>query len=73
MTLTRRMIGKPESYLGRKIVIRHMGPDLLCYVNDVELGGFYTDAKAARDAGIRHVDAEVKAQKEREARERKHG
>jgi hypothetical protein len=66
----RRQVGKPELYHGRKLIARYMGPDLLAYVNDVELGGFYTDVEAARAAGRRHVDAEIKEEAKRSGKEK---
>jgi len=55
--IVRRQVGVTEQYHGRALVARFMGPDLLAYVDDVELGGFYTDVEAARAAGRRYVDA----------------
>ena len=54
--LTRKQIGKALSYKGHKIVVRHLGPDLLCYVDNVELNAFYETTENARNAGKRYVD-----------------
>lgn len=67
MTIVRKLISS-ESYQGRRLSARHMGPDLLAYVDDMELSGFYVDASSAIAAGKRHVDAELKAAKEGRAR-----
>jgi len=67
MTLTRKLI-RSESYQGRKIEARYMGPDLVCYVDGTELGGFYIDAQAAIEGGQRFIDADIKAQRERAAK-----
>ena len=56
----RPVVGDPFEYKGRTIVIRHLGPDLLCEVDGSELGGFYRGAEAARAAGIRHVEHLIK-------------
>jgi len=61
MALERKVIGDPISYLGSQIVARFVGPDLLSEVDGTELGGFYMDLEAARAAGKRHIDAQIKA------------
>ena len=70
MSITRKVVGDPERYHGRTITARYMGPDLLGYVNDVELGGFFLDLEAVRAAGRRYVDAEIKAEEERQSKVR---
>lgn len=65
MTFERRLVVKPEQYRGRTITARYMGPDLLAYVDEIELGGFYMTAEAAREAGRRYVDAEIDAEEKR--------
>lgn len=66
MAIERKVVGEPAQYQGRTITARHMGPDLLGYVDDVELSGFYLDVEAVRAAGRRYVDAELKAEDERQ-------
>jgi hypothetical protein len=63
--IERKQVGKPVMYEGRKIIVRYMGPDLLTYVDDIELGGFYLNSEAAIGAGKRHIDAEIKAEQKR--------
>lgn len=65
--LHRRVIST-DVYEGSRIESRYMGPDLLAYVEGVELAGFYIDAGAARRACARYVDAKLKD--DREAREK---
>ena len=65
MTIQRKLV-RSETYEGRTLEARHMGPDLLGFVNGVELSGFFVDARAAIDGGKRFVDAEIKAQRERD-------
>lgn len=67
MAIERKVVGEPVQYQGRTITARYMGPDLLGYVDDMELSGFFLDLAAVRAAGQRHVDAEIKAEQEREA------
>jgi len=38
-----------------------MGPDLLAYVDGVEMPGFYLSVEAAHAGGKRYVDAQLKA------------
>ena len=66
MPFERKLVGEPAKDRGRTLTARYMGPDLLAYVDDLELAGFYLDAEAAHQAGMRHVDAEEKAKAERE-------
>lgn len=65
MAIERKKVGKTERYKGSDIEVRFMGPDLLAYVDGMELPNFYLDAEAARAAGRRYVDEE---QKERKAK-----
>jgi hypothetical protein len=58
--LVRPLIGAPVIYHGRKIEVRHMGPDLLCEVDGVDMNAFYLDAPAAVAGGKRYVDAVLK-------------
>jgi len=62
--LERKQVGPTETYHGRKLTARYMGPDVLGYVDDMELSGFFLDVEAAHAAGRRHVDAEIKAAEE---------
>ena len=68
MSIERKQVGPTEVYFGRELRARYMGPDLLGFVNDVELNGFYLTAEDARAAGRRQVDAEIKAQAEAKAK-----
>jgi hypothetical protein len=63
--LKRRQVGDAERYHGRRLHAAHMGPDLLSYVDDVELGGFYLNVEAALAAGRRYVDGQIKEEKSR--------
>ncbi len=65
--IVRKLI-RGESYQGRTIEARWMGPDLLCFVNGAELGSFYVDAQAAIEGGQRFVDAEIKAEQDKAAK-----
>lgn len=65
MPVERQQVGQTESYKGRKIVARLAGPDLLAYVDGIELSGFYLNTAAVSRAGRRHVDAEIKAEEEK--------
>lgn len=62
--IEREIIGEAEEYHGRVLTARFMGPDLLGYVDGIELGGFYRNRTAAINAGKRYVDAEMKAKGE---------
>lgn len=64
MSLTRKLIAE-TIYQNHRIEARYMGPDLLAYVNDIELANFYVNTQAAFEAGRRHVDYELKAAKEK--------
>lgn len=61
MSVERRKVGKTERYGGSQIEVRFMGPDLLAYVDGVELSNFYLTPEAARAAGRRYVDDQKKA------------
>lgn len=63
MPLKRQMVGQPENYQGRTITVRLMGPDLLGYVDDIELSGFFWTAEAARVAARKYIDDEQRASK----------
>lgn len=69
MSKIKRKLIRSESYQGRTIEARWMGPDLLCFVQGVELGSFYIDAQAAIEGGQRYIDADIKAAQERAAKE----
>jgi len=58
--IQRPTIGEPVEYRGKKIEVRHMGPDLLAYVDGEELPNFYVDADSARAAGRRYIDQILK-------------
>jgi hypothetical protein len=65
VALIRKQVGDAERYQGRRLVARHMGPDLLAYVNDVELASFYINVESAIAAGRRYVDDEIKEETKR--------
>jgi hypothetical protein len=69
MSKIKRKLIRSEAYQGRTIEARWMGPDLLCFVQGVELGSFYIDAQAAIEGGQRYIDADIKAAQERAAKE----
>lgn len=63
--IERKLIGEPEQYHGRTITVRRMGPDLLAYVDDVELPNFYLTAEAARIGGRKYIDQRRKEDEKR--------
>jgi hypothetical protein len=69
MSKIKRKLIRSEIYQGRTLEARWMGPDLLCFVQGVELGSFYIDAQAAIEGGQRYIDADIKAAQERAAKE----
>lgn len=71
MTMRRRQVGDTLEYAGRKIRALHLGPDLLCVVNDVELPNFYLNVEAAHRGGRSYVDDENEAAAARLAKESK--
>lgn len=62
--IERRLIGEPEQYRGATIEARRMGPDLLAYVDGVELPNFYLNTEAVRVAGRKYVDQRLKEESE---------
>ena len=68
MPLNRKIVGT-EKYEGANIVVRFLGPDLLCEVDGVELGGFYSDVEAAKRSGRKYVDDIHKAIREAKQRD----
>lgn len=68
MAVKREVVGDPYMYRGRLVSARYMGPDLLAFVNDVELPHFYDGLEAVRSAGRRWIDAEEKDRKEARAK-----
>jgi hypothetical protein len=68
MGLKRKLI-RQETYQGRVLEAVYMGPDLLAFVNGVELASFYIDTEAALAAGRRYADEEEKAKAKRAASE----
>lgn len=58
--LKRRQVGDAERYHGRRLSAHFLGPDLLGYVDDIELSGFYLNVEAALAAGRRYVDDQIK-------------
>jgi len=61
MAIERQIVGKSE-YRGSEITVRHMGPDLLGYVDGVELSGFFINTAAAIAGGERYIDQQIKEQ-----------
>jgi len=70
MSLIRKQVGAAEAYRGSKLTAHYMGPDLLAYVDGVEMPGFYLSVEAAIAGGRRYVEAQLKAEAEAKARER---
>jgi hypothetical protein len=66
MALERKLV-KKEEFHGRRLEARHMGPDLLGYVDGVELSGFFIDVEAALSGGRRFVEEEEKEAAKRAA------
>lgn len=60
MAIERKKVGKTERYEGSDIDVRFMGPDLLAIVDGVELPNFYLTPEAARAAGRRYVDEQLR-------------
>lgn len=54
--VNRKQIGDTMEYGGHRIVARHLGPDLLCEVDGVELPNFYENVNAVRIAGEKYID-----------------
>lgn len=63
--IPRRQVGDAERYQGRRLTAHYMGPDLLAYVDGVDLAAFYLTVEAAMEAGRRYVDDQVKEEKKR--------
>jgi len=61
MSLIRKQVGAAEAYRGSKLTAHYMGPDLLAYVDGVEMPSFYLSVEAAHAGGKRYVDAQLKA------------
>ena len=55
MKIDRPMVNE-ETYRGRRIVTSFMGPDLLCHVDDMQIGDYWIDARSALAGGRRYVD-----------------
>lgn len=64
--MLKRTLIRSEKYEDRTLEVRHMGPDVLGFVNGIELSGFFIDVSAAIAGGQRYVDAEIKVQRERD-------
>ena len=64
MSFVRPLIGEPVKHKGRTIEVRHMGPDLLCEVDGVDLGAFYLNSEAAVAGGRRYIDLIVRTEQE---------
>jgi hypothetical protein len=64
----RRKLIRSETYQGRTIEARWMGPDLLSFVDTLELSGFFIDAQAAIEGAQRYIDAEITAAAQKAAK-----
>lgn len=62
MPIVREQVCPPERYHGRLLTACHMGPDVLGYVDGIELGGFFMSPHAAIAAGRRYVDDQIKSE-----------
>lgn len=60
MSLQRQIVGSPELYRGSTITVRLLGPDYICYVDDVEMSAFYLTPGAAVSGGQRYVNERMK-------------
>jgi hypothetical protein len=60
MSLIRKQVGAAQAYKGSKLTAHYMGPDLLSFVDGVEMPSFYLNVEAARRAGRVYVDAKLK-------------
>lgn len=65
MAIQRQPVGDVVPYRGRWLRVAYMGPDLLGYVDYVELSGFFLTVEAAIKAGKRYVDDEIKAEQDK--------
>lgn len=65
MSVERKPVGDPEPYHGWRLQARFMGPDLLSYVDDLEMPNFYIDVASALAGGRRYVDAQLKEEAKR--------
>ena len=48
--MVKRKLIATDVYEGRCVEVRYMGPDLLAYVEDIELAGFYLNTQGAFEA-----------------------
>lgn len=64
MAIVRELIGKPIAYKDHLIEARRMGPDLLCFVDGVELPNFYLNVAAVESAGVRYIDDKLREVKQ---------
>lgn len=60
-----RPLVKSEDYHEHLLEARFMGPDLLSFVDSVELPNFYVDVEASLRAGRRFIDAQEKEEREK--------
>lgn len=63
--IERKQVGDAERYHGRRLHAAYMGPDLIGYVDGVELSGFFLNVEAAISGGRRYVDEQIKEEKKR--------
>jgi hypothetical protein len=61
MAVQRPIVGQPTLYRDRLITVRMMGPDMLSFVDDEELSGFFISEQAAVAAGQRYINDAIKA------------
>ena len=62
MTLQRKLVDC-VTYKKHVIDIKYIGPDLLCYVNEIELPNFFVNIRSAIEAGKRFVNEKLKEEK----------
>lgn len=61
MSIVRKEVGQPTHYKDHLITATLAGPDLLGYVDGIELANFYINTAAVVAAGKRYVDDKIKA------------
>lgn len=66
MVVERKLV-KSENYHKHILQARHMGPDLLGFVDGMELSNFFVDVEAALSAGRRYIDNQEEEERKRVA------
>jgi hypothetical protein len=62
MAIERKLIGR-INHKGHVIEARFMGPDLIGYIDGMEMGNFYLDAQAVYKVAINQIDEEERKKK----------